>query len=120
MKKLVAFLSLFTSLGTIVCCALPALFVVLGMGAAFAGLVGSFPQLIWLSEHKVFVFGAGAALLTIGGLLQWQSRAVSCPVDSKLREACASTRDWSRITYFVAVTLYSIGFIFAFVAPKFL
>lgn len=120
MKQIIAFLSLFTSLGTIVCCALPALFVVLGMGAAFAGLVGTFPQLVWLSEHKVIVFGSGALFLALGGILQWKNRTTACPVDGSLGEACASTRDWSRITYFIALALYSIGFIFAFVAPRLL
>ena len=32
-------LSLFTSVGTLLCCALPALLVTLGMGAALAGFV---------------------------------------------------------------------------------
>lgn len=117
MKRFVAFLSLFTSLGTIVCCALPALFVVLGMGAAFAGLVGTFPQLVWLSEHELLVFGAGVALLLVGGFLQWKSRTLACPTDPALGQACFTTRDWSRVTYFVAVGLYLVGAFFAFAAP---
>jgi hypothetical protein len=120
MKRIVAFLSLFTSLGTLLCCALPAAFVVLGMGAAFAGLVGAIPQIIWFSEHKVFLFSLGAVLLLSGGLLQWRARNAACPIDPALGEACAITRDWSRVTYFVALGLYLIGFIFAFIAPRFM
>ena len=48
-------LSLFASAGTLVCCALPALFVTLGAGAALAGLVGEFPQLVWLSTYKLYL-----------------------------------------------------------------
>ena len=37
-KSLIApYLSLFTSFGTVFCCALPSLLVSIGMGAAFAG-----------------------------------------------------------------------------------
>lgn len=117
MKKLLAFLSLFTSVGTLLCCALPALFVVLGMGAAFAGLIGAFPQIVWLSEHKTLLFSSGGGLLALGGLLQWTSRAAACPVGTGLGEACATTRDWSLVIYFVALGLYLIGFFFAFLAP---
>jgi hypothetical protein len=94
-KRALAFLSLFTSLSTLLCCALPALFVVLGLGATFAGLVGAFPQLIWISEHKVFLFGFGAVMLAVGGALQWQARKLSCPIDPKMASACKTTRDWS-------------------------
>ena len=38
--------ALFTSFGTLICFALPALFVALGMGAAVAGIVSAVPQLI--------------------------------------------------------------------------
>ena len=49
-------LSLFSSLGTLVCCALPSLFVVLGAGAVLAGLVSSLPLLIILSKYKIFTY----------------------------------------------------------------
>lgn len=119
MKRILSFLTLFTSVSTLVCCALPALFVVLGFGAAFAGIVGTFPQLIWISEHKVFVFGLGAIFLALGGVLQWRARQAACPVDAKLGEACQTTRDWSFWVYIIAVLLYLVGAGFAFV-PQFL
>ena len=39
-------LSLFASSGTLVCCALPALLVALGAGAALSSLVSVFPQVV--------------------------------------------------------------------------
>lgn len=39
-------LSLFASLGTLVCCALPSLFVLLGLGATLASLLSSAPWLV--------------------------------------------------------------------------
>ena len=43
---LVSFLSLITSGSTLICCALPALLVSIVAGAALAGLVGTFPQIV--------------------------------------------------------------------------
>jgi len=51
--KWLAFLSLFTSTGTLLCCALPALLVALGSGAALSSLVAVVPGLVWVSEYKV-------------------------------------------------------------------
>lgn len=117
MKRFFAFLTLFTSAGTLICCALPALFVVLGLGASFAGLVGNVPQLIWFSEHKEIVFGVGAVLLIVGGILQRQTKNVPCPIDPKLGDACKTTRDWSFYTYIFSVGMYLIGAGFAFIPP---
>ena len=61
-EQLLGFLSLFTSVGTLVCCSLPALFVSLGMGAAVAALVSTAPWLVSLSRHKVLMF-TGSGLL---------------------------------------------------------
>jgi hypothetical protein len=120
MKKLVAFLSLFTSLGTLLCCALPALFVALGMGAAFAGLVGAVPQIVWLSENKFGLFGTGAAFLAVGGVLQWRARLEPCPIDQVQAEACAAARRSSKVLYIMSLGIYAIGAFFAFVAPHIL
>ena len=45
-EKAANFFALFASSSTLVCCALPAIFVALGAGASFASLVSSFPFLI--------------------------------------------------------------------------
>ena len=44
--------SLFATSSTLVCCAIPAVLVALGAGAALSSLVAVFPQVVWLSEHK--------------------------------------------------------------------
>lgn len=117
MKRLVSFLSLFTSVGTLVCCALPALLVVLGMGAALAGLVGAVPQIVWLSENKLWLFGIGAILLSAGGLMQWRARFEPCPLDPDLAKACTSARRSSFWLYAISLGIYLVGAFFAFVAP---
>ncbi|MEP7154843.1 MAG: hypothetical protein ABI905_03665 [Betaproteobacteria bacterium] len=112
-----AFLSLFSSGGTLICCALPALLVSLGAGATMAGLVGAFPQIVWLSEHKVALFLVAAVMLAIAGGLQWKSRSMPCPVEPGLAAACMRTRRVSAVVYWFSLAMYSVGFFFAFVAP---
>jgi hypothetical protein len=116
-KKLVAFLGLFGSLSTLLCCALPALFVALGLGGAFAGLVGAFPQIVWVSKNKGAVFAAAGLLLIAGGALQWRARFDPCPADPAQAAACRSARRLSAWVYGASVTLYAVGAFFAFILP---
>lgn len=109
--------ALLASSGTLVCCALPALLVALGAGAALSSLVAAVPQLVWLSEHKAAVFGFAAAMLAGAGALQWRNRHAPCPIDPALRSACLRTRAWSRRLYLTSVALFVIGALFAFVLP---
>ena len=119
MKRLASIAALLGSSATLVCCVLPAFFVTLGFGATFAGIVGAFPQLIWLSEHKGIVFGGAALLLAVAGVFQWRNRYVVCPTDPRLAEACTTTRSWSRKLFFVSLFLYVVGAFFAFAAGSF-
>lgn len=109
-------LSLFTSLGTLVCCALPALFVTLGMGAALVGVTSAAPWLVVLSEYKLPVFVAAGAILLISAYLQWRSRNALCPADPARAKACGRLRRISLIMLALAVFIYCTGFFFAFVA----
>ena len=120
LKRIVPFLTLFSSLSTLVCCALPALLVTLGMGAAFASFLGSFPQLIWLSEHKILVFTFAGVMLLCSGLLRWFGSEQSCPVDPELARACTRTRKISGGIFYGSVAIYAVGAFFAFLAPIFL
>jgi hypothetical protein len=110
-------LSLFASSSTLVCCALPALLVSLGAGAALSSLVSVFPQIVWLSEHKLPLFAFATAMMVGGGWLQWKNRTAPCPVDPALRDACLKTRKLSLRMYGVSVLVLLVGAWFAFVAP---
>lgn len=110
-----SWLSVFTSGSTLICCALPALLVALGAGAALSGLVSAVPQIVWLSEHKAAVFGFAGAMLALSGCLQWRARkALACPADPALAEACAATKDVSLGVWVVSVAIYAVGAFFAF------
>jgi hypothetical protein len=107
MKKLLSVVALFGSVSTLVCCVLPALFVALGFGATFASLVGSFPQLVWFSEHKALVFGGTALLLIAAFIVDRRRRACAT-------EACETLKGWSHTLLLISVGLYLVGFTFAF------
>lgn len=117
MRKIIAFLTLFTSASTLVCCAIPALLVSIGMGAALVGMISSFPQLVWLSENKVIVFGLGAFMLLLAGYMQRKEQNEPCPIDPDLAEACKHTRKWSKRIYICSVMIYLVGAFFAFLLP---
>lgn len=109
--------SLFATSSTLVCCAIPALLVALGAGAALSSLVSVFPQVVWLSEHKegLFVF-AGLAMVA-SGWLQWRNRTAPCPVDPDFRDACLRTRKAAARVYLASVAIYLVGGWFAFIQP---
>ncbi|MFO0007853.1 MAG: hypothetical protein ACK540_00275 [Betaproteobacteria bacterium] len=112
-----ALLSIFTSTGTLICCALPAALVALGAGAALTALVGAVPQLVWLSEHKDALFAVAAAMLAVAGLMQWRARTAPCPIDPAQRAACLSARRLSRGVYLGSVAVFLVGGFFAYLAP---
>lgn len=109
--------SLFATSSTLVCCAIPALLVALGAGAALSSLVSVFPQVVWLSEHKGGLFVFAGLMMLASGFLQWHNRNAPCPTDPALRDACLKTRKTSRVVYFVSVAFYLVGGWFAFVQP---
>jgi hypothetical protein len=112
-----SFASLFASSSTLVCCAIPALLVALGAGAALSSLVSLFPQVVWLSEHKEPLFGFAGLMMIGSGALQWRNRSAPCPIDPALRDACLKTRKTASKLYAASVVLYLIGGWFAFIQP---
>lgn len=109
--------TLLASSGTLICCAIPALLVSIGAGAALASFVAIFPQIVWISEYKEIVFTISALLMIIGGVLQWRNRNAPCPIDPKLRDACLKTRKTSLRIYFASLLILIIGSWFAFIQP---
>lgn len=107
-------LSLFTSLSTLVCCALPALFVALGMGAVLAGLVSNMPWLVVLSENKEIVFCVATFMLILSSLLQWRTRHAPCPADPLKAKACMRMRKISFWVLIFSWVVFSVGGFFAF------
>jgi hypothetical protein len=115
--SLVNYLTLFSSLSTLLCCALPALLVSLGLGSVMMGLATNVPGLVWISENKEPVFFVAFLLLSLNGYLLWRARIQSCPIDPKLRDACLNARRASKAIYFLSVGAFVLGTFYAYLAP---
>lgn len=115
-----AVLSLFTSTGTLICCALPALLVSLGMGAVMAGLIETVPGITWLGKHKPVVFSVAFVVLSGAGIMQWRARQMPCPADPAKARACSRLRAFSWVVWWISVSLFLIGGFFAFFAADLL
>ncbi len=109
-------LSLFTSVGTLVCCALPALFVTLGAGATLASLVSVAPWLVALSKYKVWTFGVSGLVIVLAGIMQWRSRNAPCPIDPQQARACKRLRKINQWVYGLSAVIWCVGAGFAFIA----
>ena len=108
-------LTLFATTGTLICCALPIVLVTLGLGATVATLTSTFPFLITLSQHKIWVFTFSASMLSVSGWLIYRSGR-SCPSDPELAALCDSVNIWNRRIYWTSVAIWTIGFIAAYIA----
>src|SRR6266436_5528053 len=84
---LLSYLSLFTSFGTLLCCALPSLLVLLGLGATVASFLSLVPWLVTLSHHKSWVFAisglliAGNFVYTYALAPRLQTHGIGCETD---------------------------------------
>ena len=117
-KSILPTLSLFTSLSTLLCCALPALLVTIGAGAALASIVHVIPWLVYLSKYKAFTFLFSALMLLLAGFFIYRSRNDPCPIDQDQAMACMRMRKVSLYIYFLSILIFLIGFFFAFIAVK--
>ncbi|NNE88804.1 MAG: hypothetical protein HKN27_12065 [Silicimonas sp.] len=114
-EKRLTVLSLFASLGTLICCALPIALVTLGLGATVAAISGNFPFLITLSLHKGWVFAASGALLAISAWLTFRPGR-SCPADPELAALCERTWVWNRRLFWASAAVWGVGFFAAYLA----
>src|ERR1700730_4031336 len=103
------YLSLFTSFGTLLCCALPSLLVLLGLGATLASFLSAVPWLVTLSHHKTRVF-AISGLLIAGNFVyvyalvpRLQTCGLACSAEGP--EACAQASQTSRVVLWISAIL---------------
>ena len=109
----VTLLTLFTTTGTLVCCALPIVLVTLGLGATVAAMTSAFPLLIVLSQHKIWVFAFSGIMLVISGWLMFRPGR-ACPADRELGRACSAAHKWNKRIYWSSVIIWAIGFTAAY------
>ncbi len=115
-----ATLALFTSVSTLICCALPALLVSIGMGAVMAGLIETVPGITWMGANKPIVFAVAGVVLAASGAWQWHARTLPCPADPEKARACARLRRIGWTFWWISLVAYAIGVFFAFFAADLL
>ena len=108
--------SLFTSISTLLCCALPSLLVAIGMGAVVAGIVSEFPALIALSKYKEWTFlGAGLLIGFNFWVFYGRKKKQVCEIDEYGNEtACDTAARWSKIILWISFGLYTLGLFSAY------
>lgn len=119
-SALLSYLSLFTSLGTLLCCALPSLLVLFGLGATVASFLTAVPWLVTLSPHKSWVFLISGLLIAVSFLYVYRiaprlkAHGETCFIEDGQTPCDTATR-LSRIALWVSAAIYAIGFFTAFV-----
>lgn len=111
--------ALAASSATLVCCVLPAVMVSLGAGAVLAGIISAVPQLVWLSEHKLLVFGVAGGMLAVSKVLLMRASRLPCPIEPTAARACVRLRRISSILFRTAATAFAVGLGFVALAPMF-
>ena|SRR5215469_9882009 len=114
-----SYLSLFTSLGTLLCCALPSLMVMLGLGATVASFLSAAPWLVMLSRHKTWVFTVSGLLIGTDLLYVYvlapRLRNTGAVCLSNAPDACNAAGRFSRVVLWISTAIYGVGAFSAFI-----
>ena len=109
-------LPLFTSLGTLLCCALPSLLILAGLGASVASMLSAAPWLVTLSRHKPSTFGISGVLIAASFVNMYyvapRLQRQACSPDNP--DACEVASRFSKVILWISATIYAAGFFVAF------
>jgi mercuric ion transport protein len=112
---LLSYFSLFTSVSTLLCCALPSLLVLFGLGASVASTLSFMPWLVTLSKHKQWTFGVAGALIGLSFLNMYlivpRLRAQACDPENP---SCDEVSGISKVILWCSALIYSVGFFVAY------
>lgn len=109
----ITWITLFSTTGTLVCCAIPILLVSLGLGATVASLTSNLPFLVVLSENKIWLFTVSGILLVLSAWLLYRPGR-HCPTDPILAAQCDRVFRWNKRIYWTSLVIWAIGFFTAF------
>lgn len=112
-----SYFSLFTSLSTLFCCALPSLLVLVGLGATVASVLSTLPWLVALSHHKKWTFTISGVLTALSFVnMYWLAprlaSGVACSADDP--NACVRASRASKVLLWVSAAIYIVGFFVAY------
>jgi mercuric ion transport protein len=114
---LLNYFSLFSSFSTLICCALPSVLVLLGMGTSVASLLSAAPWLVGLSRHKIWTFSIAGTLIAASFFMTYiidpRLRArETCDADDPT--TCAEVSRVSRFVLWGSALIWSGGFFVAY------
>ncbi len=114
---LLNYFSLFSSFSTLVCCALPSVLVLLGMGTAVASLLSAAPWLVSLSRHKVWTFSIAGTLIACSFVVTYVLAprlrdGAACEADDPT--TCGEVSQLSRVFLWISALIYAGGFFVAY------
>jgi mercuric ion transport protein len=111
-----SYFSLFTSLSTLLCCALPSLLVLAGLGATVASTLSALPWLVTLSHHKNWTFTISGVLIAASLLNMYyvapRLRRQQCSPEHP--DACEKASRLSQWLLWISAAIYMAGFFVAF------
>jgi mercuric ion transport protein len=114
---LLNYFSLFSSFSTLVCCALPSVLVLLGMGTTVASLLSAAPWLVSLSRHKVWIFSIAGSLIAMSFVMTYliaPRLRDGDPCDADDPKTCGEVNRLSRILLWGSAFIWSCGFFVAY------
>jgi mercuric ion transport protein len=115
-SSLLSYFSLFTSVGTLLCCALPSLLVLAGLGASVASTLSAMPWLVTLSRYKQWTFAASGILIALCFLNTYyvapRVKAKTCSPDNP--SACEDVSKFSKVLLWFSAAIYVVGFFTAY------
>jgi mercuric ion transport protein len=115
-SALLSYFSLFTSVGTLLCCALPSLLVLFGLGASVASMLSFMPWLVTLSQHKQWTFLISGVLIALSFVNTYyiapRFRAEQCSPDDPT--ACEDASRVSKLLLWGSAVIYAVGFFVAY------
>jgi mercuric ion transport protein len=115
-SSLLSYFSLFTSVGTLLCCALPSLLVLAGLGASVASTLSAMPWLVTLSRHKQWTFAASGILIALSFLNMYylapRLKAKACSPDNP--SACEEAGQFSKVLLWFSAAIYAVSFFTAY------
>jgi mercuric ion transport protein len=114
---LLNYFSLFSSFSTLICCALPSVLVLLGMGTTVASLLSVAPWLVNLSRHKIWTFSIAGVLIAMSFVMTYLiapslRQGETCDADDPT--TCGEVSKISRFILWGSAVIWSCGFFVAY------
>lgn len=106
-------MALFTSTGTLLCCAVPAAVAAVAGGAAVGSLITAFPWLIPISRHKGWIFLVAGLFILVSGILTLRPKGkIACSLTGG--EGCEIAGRFTKSVFWGAVGIYAAGLFFSY------